>query len=78
MIQIYKDMGLIKPTTIIQDGTIFWQGVRNYAIYIDEYENKFLLETINEYAKKLSEVWVNSLNALEYLKRVEESLEIEK
>ena len=43
-IQIFVDMGLIKPKPMkTRDGIFLWQGDRNLSVYDDHFERDFLI-----------------------------------
>ena len=48
-IQVFVDMGLIKPKPMkTPQGIFLWQGDRNLSIYDDHFEREFLTSTQKE------------------------------
>ena len=71
-------MGWLKPKTSLHDGRVSWEGSRKeLKIYREAFEGKFLDSTEAFYAKKAA-TWIITNNVSEYIKHVNDSLDLEK
>ena len=78
IIQCTRDMGWLKPKTSLHDGRVSWEGSRKeLKIYREAFEGKFLDATEAFYAKKAA-TWIITNNVSEYIKHVNDSLDLEK
>ena len=76
-IQVFVDMGLIKPKPMkTRDGIFLWQGDRNLCIYDDHFERDFLTSTQKEMQHDAN-LWNSNRNCPEYLNEVKKMLENE-
>ena len=76
-IQIYVDMGLLKPKPVkTRESAFLWQGDRNLATYDSMFETPYLKHTMNEFKQKANK-WIQERNCPEYLTEVSLALEKE-
>lgn len=76
-IQVFVDMGLIKPKPMkTREGIFVWQGDRNLSVYDDHFEAEFLTSTQKE-SQQSAMLWNSNRNCPEYLGEVKKMLENE-
>ena len=73
-IQIYVDIGLLKPKPIrTSDGLFLWQGDRSLSEYDSLFEESFLQATLQKSTQN-AQIWNTSRNCPEYLGEVQRFL----